>query len=77
MLDKWINVMSKNVAYVVVMIIAAVFFIYFSDGLIEGLIAAVAAMIAYTCGATLYKEYKKAPAPKAKPAKKAAAKKKK
>lgn len=61
MLDKWMNVLQKNLGYTIVMIIAIVFFVYFSEGVIEGLIAAVAAMLAFTCGATLYKEYKKEP----------------
>lgn len=58
MLDRWLSVLSKNLGYTIVMIIAVVLFIYFSEGIIPGLIAAVSAMLAYTCGTMLYKEYK-------------------
>ena len=73
MLDRWLNVLAKNLGYTIVMIIAVVLFVYFSDGLISGLIAAVSAMLAYTCGVALYREYKNTPAVKtvnAKPVKK-------
>ena len=77
MFEKLLNTLSKNIGYTIIMIVAVIFFIYFSDGLIEGLIAAVSAMIAYTCGAMLYKEYKAtAPAKKTTPTKKTTTKKK-
>lgn len=59
MFDRLLSVFSKNLGYTIVMIVAVIFFVYFSDGLIPGLIAAVSAVLAYTCGAMLYKEYKK------------------
>ena len=83
MFDKWMNVFKKNMGYTIVMLVAIVFFVYFSEGVIEGLIAAVAAMLAFTCGAMLYKQYqnepdgKKSVVAKKAPAKKAPAKKKK
>ena len=77
MFEKLLSVLSKNLGYTIVLVIAAIFFFYFAEGLIEGLIAAVAAMIAFSCGAALYAEYKKEPAKKAVPAKKSTAKKKK
>lgn len=61
MLDRLLNVVVKNLGYTIVMIIAIVLFVYFSDGLIPGLIAAVSAMLAYTCGVALYREYKNTP----------------
>ena len=58
MFDRWLNVLSKNLGYTIVFVVAVVFFVYFSDGLIPGLIAAVSAVLAYTCGSMLYREYK-------------------
>ena len=58
MFDRWMNVLSKNLGYTIVFVVAVVFFVYFSDGLIPGLIAAVSAVLAYTCGSMLYREYK-------------------
>ncbi len=74
MFDKWATVLSKNLGYTIAMIVAIIFFFYFSNGLIEGLIAAVAAMIACMCGVALYGEYKRTPAPKQAPAKKTSTK---
>ena len=74
MFDKWASVLSKNLGYTIAMIIAIIFFCYFSEGIIEGLIAAVAAMIACMCGVELYGEYKHTPAKKQVPAKKTTAK---
>ena len=73
MLDRLLNVLAKNLGYTIVMVIAIVFFVYFSEGLISGLIAAVSAMLAYTCGVALYREFKNTPTVKtvnAKPVKK-------
>ncbi len=64
MFDRWLNVLSKNLGYTIVFVVAVVFFMYFSEGLIPGLIAAVSAVLAFTCGAMLYKEYKNTPAVK-------------
>ena len=74
MFDKLLNVLSKNLGYTVVLV-AAILFAVFSNGLIAGLITAVSALLAYTCISALYKEYKSAPAKKPVPAKKAPAKK--
>ncbi|MBQ8255825.1 MAG: hypothetical protein IJY99_02570 [Alphaproteobacteria bacterium] len=70
MFDKLLNVLSKNLGYTVVMVAAIILFVIFSGGLISGLITAISALLAYTCGVALYKEYKKEPAKKAAPAKK-------
>ena len=80
MFDRWLNVLSKNLGYTIVLIVSVIFFIYFSDGVIPGLIAAVSAVLAYTCGTMLYKEYKNTPAVKtvnAKTVKKSPSRKKK
>lgn len=72
MFDKLLTVLSKNLGCTIVLLVTAVLFVYFSNGVIEGLIAAVAAVIAFTCAAILYKEYKALPNKKAAPTKKAA-----
>lgn len=73
MFDKLLNVLAKNLGYTIVLIVTVILFLYFSEGLIEGLIAAVAAVIAFACIMALYKAYKTTPAPakKTAPAKKA------
>ena len=78
MFDKLLGVLSKNLGYTVVLVVAILLFAVFSDGLIPGLITAVSALLAYTCIMVLYKEYKATPAKKApaKVAKKSAPKKK-
>ena len=78
MFDKLLTVLSKNLGYTVVLIVAILLFAVFSDGLIPGLITAVSALLAYTCIMALYKEYKAMPGKKtanAKPVKKTAKKK--
>ncbi len=57
--DKILAVLGKNIGYTVVLIAAAVLFLYFSNGLIEGIIAAVSALVAYACIVQLVREYKK------------------
>ncbi|MDW2958490.1 MAG: hypothetical protein R8M37_01615 [Alphaproteobacteria bacterium] len=70
MFDKLLNVLSKNLGYTIVMVAAIILFVIFSGGLISGLITAISALLAYTCGVALYKEYQKEPVKKATPAKK-------
>lgn len=79
--DKILGVLAKNLGYTIVLIIAAVLFLYFSDGLIEGIIAAISALVAYACIVQLAREFRKGDKPTAtakpasKPAKKSAPKK--
>ena len=75
--DKLGKVLAKNIGYTATLIIALIFFLYFTGGdLIAGIFTAVFALIVYACVMLLYKEYKSMPA--AKPvAKKAPAKKSK
>ncbi len=61
MFDKLLTVLKNNIGYTIILVIAIVFFGYFSDGLIPGLITAVSALLAYACIMTLYGEYKKLP----------------
>ena len=77
MFDKLLHVLKNNMGYTIILLIAIIFFGYFSDGLIPGLITAVSALLAYACIMALYGEYKKLPAKKvakAAPAKKKAKK---
>ncbi len=65
--EKILSVMTKNLGYTVVLLIAIALFAIFSSGLLAGLITAASALIAYICIDLLYKEYKKvAPAKKKK-----------
>lgn len=57
--DKILGVFGKNLGYTIILIIAIIFFAFFSDGLIYGLITAFSAVVAYTCVVMLYKEFKK------------------
>lgn len=57
-LDRILNVFGKNLGYTLVLIVAIVFFAYFSDGLIPGLLTAFSALVAYICGAGLYRAFK-------------------
>jgi len=61
MFDKLLTVLKNNIGYTIILVIAIVFFGYFSDGLIPGLITAVSALLAYACIMALYGEYKKLP----------------
>ena len=58
--EKILGVFGKNLAYTIELIIAVIFFAYFSDGLIPGLITAFSALVVYICGAGLYREFKSA-----------------
>ena len=57
-LDRILNVFGKNLGYTLVLIVAIVFFASFSDGLIPGLLTAFSALVAYICGAGLYRAFR-------------------
>ena len=56
--ERILRVFGKNLGYTIVLIVAVIFFAFFSDGLIYGLITAFSALIAYVCIMMLYKEFK-------------------
>lgn len=56
--ERIMNVFGKNLGYTIVLIVAVIFFAYFSDGLIPGLLTAFSALVAYICGAGLYRAFK-------------------
>lgn len=58
--EKIMNVFGKNLGYTIVLIVAVIFFAYFSDGLIPGLLTAASALVAYVCGAGLYRAFRDA-----------------
>ncbi len=58
--EKIMNVFGKNLGYTIVLIVAVIFFAYFSDGLIPGLLTAVSALVVYICGAGLYRAFRDA-----------------
>ena len=58
-LEKILSVLTKNLGYTIVLVLAIVLFAIFSDGLISGIITAVSALIAYACIVALYGEFKK------------------
>lgn len=60
--EKLLNVLTKNLGYTVVLVVAIILFAIFSDGLLSGLITALSALLAYTCIVTLAREYNKVPA---------------
>ena len=47
--DKIMAVFGKNLAYTIILIIAIIFFFFFSDGVINGIVAALSALIAFIC----------------------------
>ena len=57
--ERILKVCGKNLAYTICFIVAIIFFGYFSDGLIQGIMTAASALIACTCAVMLYKEIKK------------------
>lgn len=69
---KLIKVMAKNLGLTIVLVAAIILFATFADGLLAGLITALSALIAYTCGELLYREFKASGSDKAtkRPAKK-------
>lgn len=56
--ERILRVFGKNLGYTIVLIVAVIFFAFFSDGLIYGLITAFSALVAYVCIMMLYKEFK-------------------
>lgn len=62
--EKILNVLAKNLGYTVVLVAAIILFAIFSDGLIDGAITALSAVIGYTCVVMLYKEFAKESAKK-------------
>ena len=72
--EKLGKVLTKNIGYTIILVVAFVFFLYFAEGdLIAGLLTALSALVVYVCVVFLYQEYKKLPAAataKKKPAKK-------
>ncbi|MCQ2599631.1 MAG: hypothetical protein MJ187_04655 [Alphaproteobacteria bacterium] len=66
--EKTLNVLTRNMGYTIVLIIAIVLFAIFSGGLLNGIITALSAIIGATCVTVLIREYKKTPDPVVKPA---------
>jgi hypothetical protein len=63
--EKLGKVLTKNIGYTVVLIVALIFFLYFAEGdLIAGLLTAISALVVYVCVMFLYEEYKKMSMPK-------------
>jgi hypothetical protein len=65
-LERILSVLVRNLGYTIVLVLAIILFAMFSDGLINGLIAAFSALIGYACIVALYREFKKTPAKKKK-----------
>lgn len=61
MLNKIIEVLTKNLIYSIILVCGIILFLVFSDGVLKGIITAISALIVYTCVDILYKEYKKTP----------------
>lgn len=57
--EKILKILSKNIVATVIFIVAIVFFVAFSDGVLSGLISAFGAVVACFCGVILYNEIKK------------------
>ncbi len=62
-IEKLLDVLSKNMGYTIVLVLAILMFGIFSDGLIAGTITALSALIGYACVLALYREYKHAATP--------------
>lgn len=63
--EKLGKVLTKNIVYTVILVVAFIFFLYFAEGdLIAGLLTAISALVVYVCIMFLYQEYKKMPAAK-------------
>ena len=56
--EKFLKVITNNLLYAIVLIIAIALFAIFSNGILAGLITAASALIAYVCIDKLYKEFK-------------------
>lgn len=57
--EKILHILSKNIVATIIFIVAIVFFVAFSDGVLSGLISAFGAVVACFCGVILYNEIKK------------------
>ena len=57
--EKILKVLAKNLGITIVFILAIVLFAWFSGGLVSGIITAASALLAYTSGEMLFREYKK------------------
>lgn len=57
--EKILKILSKNIVATIIFIVAIVFFVAFSDGVLSGLISAFGAVVACFCGVILYNEIKK------------------
>ena len=69
--DRLGKVLVKNIGYTITLIVALIFFLYFTNGdLIAGIFTAVFALVVYACVLLLYKEFKNMPAGKKAVAKK-------
>lgn len=66
--EKIWDVLMKNLGYTIVLIIAIILFAIFSDGLLYGIITSLSAVVGTLCIVLLYKEFKKMPVSRAKPA---------
>lgn len=56
------KVLTNNMAYTIVFIVAFIFFLYFAGGdIIGGLLTALSALVAYISGTLIYQEFKKMP----------------
>ena len=54
------RVLTKNIAYTVILVVAFILFLYFAEGnLIGGILTALSALVVYVCIALRYQEYKK------------------
>ena len=75
--EKLGKVLTNNLAYTVILVVALILFLYFAEGdLIAGVLTALSALVDYVCILLLYQEYKKMPVgKKASVAKKSAPKK--
>lgn len=68
-MEKLLNTLSNNLGYTVVLVASVVLFAIFSGGLINGIITAISAILAYTCVMLLVREYKNTPDAKKKKSK--------
>jgi len=60
-LKKLGTVLSHNMWYTIILVVALLLFAIYSDGLVYGLITAASALVAYICIDLLCKEYHKLP----------------
>ena len=70
--EKLGKVLTNNIVYTITLIVAFILFLYFAKGdMIGGILTALAALVVYVCVLLLYQEYKKMPAAKKAPVRKA------